>query len=326
MAEMDKSAPALCFVLHANGLCKGTLAPFVEELARHLGERATAAESLELEGRPELRTVCLGGRLHMVLVDLLGHGAARPLELAGRDTDWTQFARQLQSIVADCLRALPSAPAGVFAVGHSLGGGCALLAQALAEAQLFSHMFLFEPMYLFSNDVTRGWLGLRDRSGMDPMQSPFVQQALRRRTQWTNRADACAYLSRKPFYASWDPRALTGYFEDGLQGTGPVRLACSAETEANLFAGGAPRSLVESLCDPAGTALKGCRVSIAIGKGASSRGHEWKPEVASKVFGMLRPRAQISEVDVGHMWPVEHPPSFASHVAEAFQWPSHSSL
>eukprot|EP00439_Symbiodinium_sp_Y106_P053183 s2057_g7.t1 len=49
--------------------------------------------------------------------DLLGHGAAPGLQLAGAETDWMQFRDQVEAFLAECLALLPQVPKEVVAVG-----------------------------------------------------------------------------------------------------------------------------------------------------------------------------------------------------------------
>ena len=244
LASMPRSssavplAPTLCFLVHANGLCKEAWAPFVEELAALLGLEATPARALQLSSRRDVCTVRLGECLQLVLVDLPGHGSAPPLALSEEATDWMQFARHLHELVAECLSAMSTTPAECCVIAHSLGGGVALLAQHTVQHRLFGRMLLFEPMYLFVEDRLRDFLGLHPLTGK--MGHPLAQQILKRRARWADSADASADLSNKGFYAGWDPRALNGYLEGGITGSGPVNLACTPATEGTILATGAP--------------------------------------------------------------------------------------
>ena len=110
---------------------------------------------------------------------------------------------------------MPMVPAEVVAIGHSLGGGCALAAQVLDEAKLFSRMFIFEPNYLFNDIDTRSLLGL---PAVDSMKSPMVVNSLKRRCEWASLQEAAESLSKKHLYAAWDSRAFDGFLKDGIIG------------------------------------------------------------------------------------------------------------
>lgn len=146
-----EASPQLCFVFHALGLCKGVFTPFVQDLAGLLGVEAELLPAFELKSHPGLRWYKLGARLQLVVVDMLGHGAAPPLKLAAspHETDWLQFAHHILAVVGDCKEAMPVAPSEVLAVGHSLGGGSAMAAQAIAQAKVFNRIIVYEPNYLF---------------------------------------------------------------------------------------------------------------------------------------------------------------------------------
>ncbi|CAK0854172.1 unnamed protein product [Prorocentrum cordatum] len=292
---------------------------------RHV-QRGVQADALRLPHRPDVRTACLGGRLHLALVDLLGHGCAPPLPLNGQDTDWAPLAQQVQDVVAACDAAAPQGLGDRTVVGHSLGGGSAVLAQWRARGPLFSRMFLYEPMYLFEARALRA-AGLP--GDLQPtMQSPVVRKAMARRSQWDDRAAAAADLSRKALFAQWDPRAFAGYLDGGLVADGgAARLACAPRTEASIFASSTPAPLLEALRSRGG-ALRGAPLCVAMGAGGEDAPPSlWRPAAVGEVFGGVRPRPRTLLVDgAGHMWPLERPAGFAAAVAEEFGWAPRASL
>ncbi|CAE7458529.1 ddx27 [Symbiodinium natans] len=71
----------LCLLLHANGLNRRVWAPIAEDLAALRGLPVEALAS----PRPEASLTRIG-RLWLASLDLLGHGEAAELHLAGADT------------------------------------------------------------------------------------------------------------------------------------------------------------------------------------------------------------------------------------------------
>ncbi|CAE7936440.1 ddx27 [Symbiodinium necroappetens] len=194
----------LCLLLHANGLNRRVWAPLAEDLA------ALRGRPLEELTPPRAEASLMRiGSLWLASLDLLGHGAAPELQLAGAETDWMQFRDQVEAFLAEYLALLPEVPKEVVAVGHSLGGGVLLTTQAFAERQRFSRMLIFEPMWLFVEPPLWKLINLPplppETTKLEP---PVVAQTLRRRSEWPSRAAAHADLSKKGFFASWDPRVF----------------------------------------------------------------------------------------------------------------------
>lgn len=170
----------------------------------------------------------------------------------------------------------------------------------------------------FSDASTRSLLGFPAQPVEQRMTLSYVQKAFKRRAEWPGLAEAADDLRRKPLYALFDPRAFQGFLEEGLTGTGPVRLTCSPETEGSVFTTGVPGWIMQKLRASDGDGLKGCTLHFAMGNNAATPESQrnWTPEVASKLFEGLCPPIHISEVDGFHMWPVEQPQAFAAFVAE----------
>lgn len=308
-------ARTLCMLLHANGLCKDVWTPFAQSLARLL----RVDVQTQKQRRPEVLSWRLGD-VQLVLVDLNGHGRAPALPALLEKTqleaeDWMAYAHQVEEILEEFLNEMPQAPQQVFGIGHSLGGGTLLLSQALGRQSRFSKLFIFEPMYLFVEEKLCKLVG----QGLEMMHSlrlvnPLVAKTLRRRSVWATRQEACEDLSKKEFFAAWDSAARQGYFEGGLIGDSPTRLACDPQTEAAVFSSGVPVTLLEALRKPDG--LRHCSLYVAIGQ----RDTLWNLPVAEEIFCRLEPSTKISVVDGSHMWPVESPAAFAAKVADSFGW------
>ncbi|CAE7458537.1 unnamed protein product [Symbiodinium natans] len=220
-----------------------------------------------------------------------------------------QFRDQVEAFLDECLAALPEAPRDVVAVGHSLGGGVLLLTQAFAKRKRFSRMLIFEPMWLFVNPSLHKLINLPVMPPSNTRLEPdVVAQAFRRRSEWPSRAEAGEKLSRKDFFASWDKRVFQAYLDGGLKGNEPCSLACSPQTEANLFLSGVPQALLDVL--RRGDGLHGCELHVSIGTDTM-----WTRVAADELFGSLRPAPCVEVEPGGHMWPMERPKDFARRAA-----------
>mmetsp|Transcript_9928 Transcript_9928/g.23095 ORF Transcript_9928/g.23095 Transcript_9928/m.23095 type:complete len:308 (+) Transcript_9928:38-961(+) len=289
----------LCLLLHANGLNRRVWGPFAAKLA--------AQHRVPLEERAAPRkeaSIWRLGNLWLAALDLLGHGEAAPLQLAGVETDWMQFRHHVDGFLVECLSCLPEAPKEVVAIGHSLGGGVLLLTQAFAQKQRFSRIFIFEPMWLFVEQHLLKLLNLPEMPSSDRMASPLIAKTFRRRSEWPSRQEAVEDLSKKQFFATWDKQMFQAYLDGGLIGDKPCTLACAPKTEATIFLSGVPRALLQRLRSPDG--LHGCQLEVSIGTNTT-----WTPQAAEALFGALRPTACIKVEPGGHMWPMECPADFA---------------
>jgi pimeloyl-ACP methyl ester carboxylesterase len=312
-----------CLVLtHANGFCRGTWAPFVEELAMLLGV-TPPHPSGALSSRSDSSHWTIGGWLDVLAVDLLGHGGAAPMALLGAETDWGQLGRQIIDVVQEYELSGPEAR--VIVVGHSLGGGSALIAQLLQTQAtglpLFEAMLLYEPMVIFNPRNTAQKMGLAREKAM---QSPTAVQTLRRRAQWPSVDDARAYFLSKPMYAAFDDRVLQQFLDTGIirapsQEGAVLQLACSPENEATIFGSGMNADLWD-LLHASSNSLGGSHVHVVCGNVSRVKGMPpiWTPKDASEVFSAVEPPAESSVINAGHLWPLEAPAGFARLVAAHF--------
>eukprot|EP00490_Sorites_sp_Unknown_P000709 CAMPEP_0114696476 /NCGR_PEP_ID=MMETSP0191-20121206/72615_1 /TAXON_ID=126664 /ORGANISM="Sorites sp." /LENGTH=307 /DNA_ID=CAMNT_0001994195 /DNA_START=25 /DNA_END=944 /DNA_ORIENTATION=+ len=299
-------ARTLCVLLHANGLCKDVWTPFAQSLARLLRVDLHP----EKHRRPEVLSWRLGG-IQLVSMDLRGHGQASTMQVENSHIeaeDWMAYVHQLEEMLEEFVQEMPVQE--IVGIGHSLGGGALLLSQALGQRR-FSKMFIFEPMYLFVEEKVSKMVGVDFKH---LRLNPLVAKTLRRKSVWATRDEACKDLSQKQFFAAWDSGALQAYFQGGLIGDAPTRLACNPQTEAAVFCSGVPATLLETLRKPDG--LQHCSLNVTIGQ----RDTLWNMPVAEEIFGRLEPSAKLSVVDGSHMWPVESPAACAATVADSFGW------
>ena len=67
----------------------------------------------------------------------------------------------------------------------------------------------------------------------------LAERTRRRRHRWPSRAEARLHLAGRELFASWQPRALDLYVDEGLveDGADGVTLKCRREVEAAVFEG-----------------------------------------------------------------------------------------
>jgi pimeloyl-ACP methyl ester carboxylesterase len=176
-------------------------------------------------------------------IDQRGHGTSAKSP-DGRYDDWEAFA-------ADLLGAVDAVGgSGWTAVGHSLGGGVSLLAEARRPGT-FSAICCYEPVVIPP--------GAFDSPGSaHPPENPLAVLARKRRPAFPSRRAALDnYHSKRPF-SLFTPEALECYVEHGFVdlADGSVTLACRREDEAAVFDG--------ALHGPTWSALPDVRPPVAI--------------------------------------------------------------
>lgn len=115
-------------------------------------------------------------------------------------------------------------------VGHSMGATVASITEAL-KGPIAYRMVLIEPIFLpagiYDIDVT-------------VEQHPLAAKAIRRRSEWSDKAAATNYLRSKKLFMDWDQEMLDLYVEHGMTkaDNGTLTLVCQPAREAALFMGG----------------------------------------------------------------------------------------
>ena len=187
-------------LLHANGFCAGTYAPFVQYLI---------------------------GNLHVFASDIRGHGGSDP-PTHRRIRHWKTFAADLK-ILTEAVLAPP-----VVGIGHSLGAVTTYIAAALYP-HLFSAIVLIDPPIL---PVRKLWgLALLRFTGFGSC-LPLARGARRRQRVFSGKQEALQrFLSRRGIFQTWSPEFVQAYLECGLlekDGRTAV-LRCDPELEAQIF-------------------------------------------------------------------------------------------
>lgn len=165
----------------------------------------------------------LAADFHVLAIDQRGHGRSglKP-EMEGR-TSWYGLRDDLLAL----LEALDLR--NVVLGGHSMGGTASILASAEAPGRVKS-LVMFDPVVLSPESIAAN-------AGGEPIESPLVQGAMRRRAVFpSHQAVVEAYTGRGAF-KSWTPAMLADYVADGFRERpdGQVELTCAPEWEASNF-------------------------------------------------------------------------------------------
>lgn len=287
----------LLLLFHANGMSKGAYRPWVHGLADLLGAVAVSVQFLR---RNDVECYQLGQNHFVVLVDMLGHGDAEAMD---KSAVWTCQASHVGQVTSQAIDIVK--PVTTSIVGHSLGGGSAVVSLLEDHLAPVDQVVLFEPMYIFKPNPKLNT-------------SPLVQQTLRRRAVWPDADCARKYLLSKQLYSSWDSRALEGYLDDAfIQRVHDIELKCAPATEAAIFSSGISSELYDKLQSTTLSSLSLCKcVHVLFGNAANAL---WDAERVDLVFKAL-PNLTAAQVCGGHLFPLEEPRHFAQEVLLRIGW------
>jgi pimeloyl-ACP methyl ester carboxylesterase len=245
-------------VCHATGFCGRAYGPLARELADHY---------------------------HVWALDYRGHGDST--EPANGRFDWGGMADDLVAAID----AVADGPIAV--VGHSMGGGTALLVEQRRPGTL-RWAYLYEPIIVSD--------GIAVPDNPDPM----GDSARRRRPAFPSRADALFRYAGRPPLNELRADALYAYVEHGFADApdGSVRLKCTPEHEAATFeASGKP-----TLDD---VAEVGVPVTVAVG--TVDRG--WTPAMFGPDVAAALPHGRLERHPLlGHFGPLQDPVAVAAGV------------
>jgi len=185
-------------------------------------------------------------------------------------------------------------------VGHSMGATVASIAEAL-QGPIAARMVLIEPIFLPS--------GFYDME-ITVEQHPLASKSIRRRSGWSDEAEAREYFTEKKLFANWDSETLDLYLEHGVTEAenGVLTLACTPKREAALFMGGMkqdPWTLIPKIS---------CPVLLVEGENSENR----KVIDLARAASMI-PGADLQVVaDAGHLVPMEKPREVLTLILEFF--------
>lgn len=215
--------------------------------------------------------------IETVAWDHPGHGRGPEL---GLPVDWRRFGEHVLEVTA----------LGGVGVGHSMGAAALAMAQ-VADAKRFRALVLIEPI-IFPGPFQR-----EERYEM-------AATAAKRKAVFESReAAADNFRGRQPF-VGWDDSAFDAYIECGFLGDGPVRLACSPETEADIYRAWRDHDTWDKLGS----------IEIPVLLMAGEHSDTVPPEVArQQAAQFLRAGVEIVP-DTGHFLPMERPDVVAERV------------
>jgi pimeloyl-ACP methyl ester carboxylesterase len=187
-------------LLHANGFCAGTYAPFVRYLT---------------------------GNFKIVASDVRGHGDSLNFNTS-RISHWQLFAKDLCAVISATL------PPPVVGMGHSLGAVATMMA-AIERPEMFAGIVMIEPPILPYHTIwllrVMRWLGIE---GLIPL----AKGARRRRQVFRSKQAALKrFTSNRGLFKKWSPEFIDAYLECGLlqKDARSAVLKCDPELEAQIY-------------------------------------------------------------------------------------------
>jgi pimeloyl-ACP methyl ester carboxylesterase len=289
----DESAPIL--------LARPTSSSGVTLALHHLAGGADdptlvlIAHATGFHGRAYLPLARALGGCEVVAPDLRGHGDAtspQPLEYS-----WSGFGDDILSVL-ETISALGLLRGGrsLVGFGHSMGGACLLMAEQRRPGS-FAALYCFEPIVF-------------PTPGAQIPESPMVERARRRRSEFPSLQAAYDNFSAKPPLSSLHPDALRAYVVHGFatSANATVRLKCRGDEEAEIYRMSTVHRTFERLNEVT------CPVVVAHGSRSASAAAAFAEPVARQLG-----RGCIEAFpELGHFGPLEDPARVALSVARLF--------
>jgi pimeloyl-ACP methyl ester carboxylesterase len=229
-------------------------------------------------------------------VEHFGHDAQFPV-----DRRWRGMTQQLTALIDS----LPQA--GLWLVGHSMGGYLSLLAAGQRPERVRGIVLLDSP-------IVYGWksglIGVVKAVGQMPRVSPAAV-AVKRRDHWRDLGEVHSHFAAKSMFARWHPEVLKDYIhlgteQDPADGSGAARrLKFRPEIEAEIYST-VPHRLVSylRLHPPGGP--------VAFIAGTRSR--EVRQVGLAATHRVTQGR--ISWMEGSHLFPFERPEDTVSEVLD----------
>ncbi len=246
----------------------------------------------------------LTDRYHVIAIDARGHGDSQHLTVPD-DYGWDVFVQDILH-VTELIFEQTQQDQIALAIGSSFGG--ILLAGAEAKSPgLMRRLVMLDPP-IHPTEALAEQMGVEWQAAPS-MREGLVEQTLKRKYVWESREAADAGWRAKPLFAPWDDRAFALYLDEGMRerDDGQVELKCHPTVEAHIFASTGSLGLFDYA--PV--------VTIPVDLVHAKHGHfryEFYQHIA-KVF----PNCELSQLDAGHMLPLEAPGAVVELVYERLQ-------
>lgn len=182
----------------------------------------------------------------------------------------------------------------VTGVGHSMGGASLIMA-AVREPDLFSALYLYEPIVFPPPDP----------AGSPRSESPLPAGARRRRAVFPDARTALDNFAAKKPMASFDPAVREAYVRHGFSECDDgITLKCAPEHEARTYETGATSGAWETL----GSLI--VPTWVMSGAAAPFQPSSFAHLVAERIPGAVFVRWD----EMGHFGPLEHPARIAAWI------------
>ena len=232
----------------------------------------------------------LSAHHHVVGFDHRGYGDAETVDPA--TIEWSQYGNDALAAA----RYLSAQHGGqpIIGVGHSMGGASLLMA-SLIEPELFSALFVFEPIVFPPTP---------ENDERPP--NPLAGGARKRRAVFASFDAALENFTAKPPMNTFHPLAREAYVRHGFKPTalGEVELKCIPEHEARTYETGGTSGAWDD--------LPSIHTRVWVISGAPA---PYQPSsFAIKVAEQLPNSTYIQYDEMGHFGPLEHPATIATLV------------
>ena len=230
----------------------------------------------------------LSAKHHVMGFDHRGYGDAETVDPA--TIEWQQYGNDALAAARHLSAQHDGQP--IIGIGHSMGGASLLMA-ALQEPELFSALFVFEPIVFPPTP---------DDEDRPP--SPLAGGARKRRSTFPSFDAALENFTAKPPMASFHPAARSAYVRHGFKPTtqGEVELKCLPEHEARTYETGGTHNTWGDLSKLT------TRIWVVSGAPAPFQPSSFAIKVAENIPGST----YVQYDEMGHFGPLEHPGLIAS--------------
>jgi len=178
----------------------------------------------------------------------------------------------------------------VIGLGHSSGAATTILAAA-SRPDLFKHIILLDPVIF--GVKKRLLISMTQKLGLWEIFGP-AKKAKRRRNQFSSRAEAFEYFSKKNLFKNFHAKCFESYIEHGLtESRQGFELSFRPQVEADIFRN-VPTKVPKGLADIKGTIIYGKESDVF---------HPSDIKWWSKNY----PNFKLIEFDGGHLFPFEAP-------------------